>query len=142
MLDLGRVRFQVADDEIAIVLGTDIWWCSAFSMQHPLMEFLQYCQYSTVQHSVSTLHARPLVAFCICLVRVHLYVAPQGPSSKSRQSRRNLENTTPQVGHSFLYSSFGDLSCPKGPGNLSNRRGATPPAGVPGPLGQPRLQKQ
>ena len=134
---LGRVRFQAADDEIAIVLGTGIWWCSALSMQHPLMQFMQYSQYSTV-----SVHGRPLVAFCIFLVRVHLFVAPQGPSSKSRQSRRNLENTTPQVGHSFLYSSFGDLSCPRGPGNLSNRRGATPPAGVPGPPGQPRHQKQ
>ena len=45
---LGRVRFQAADDEIAIVLGTDIWWCSALSMQHPLMQFMQYSQYSTV----------------------------------------------------------------------------------------------
>lgn len=39
---LGRVRFQAADDEIAIVLGTGIWWCSALSMQHPLMQFMQY----------------------------------------------------------------------------------------------------
>ena len=52
---LGRVRFQVADDEIAIVLGTDIWWCSALSMQHPLMEFLQYSQYR-VQYSTVSVH--------------------------------------------------------------------------------------
>ena len=125
---LGRVRFQAADDEIAIVLGTGIWWCSALSTQHPLMQFMQYTEGLSLN----------LVFF----VRVHLFVAPQGPSSKSRQSRRNLENTTPQVGHSFLNFSFGDLSCPRGPGNLSNRRGATPPAGVPGPPGQPRHQKQ
>lgn len=60
---LGRVRFQVADDEIAIVLGTDIWWCSALSMQHPLMEFLQYCQYSTAQCQYTTRKASRCILY-------------------------------------------------------------------------------
>ena len=111
---LGRVSFQVADDEIALVLGTGIWWCSALSTQHPLMQFMQYTE-------VLSLH--------FVFVRVHLFVAPQGPSSNSRQSRRNWENTPPQVGHGFLNLSFGTLSC-QGTGEVVQRVGGEAPIGL------------
>jgi len=70
MPDLGRVRFQAADHKLALALGTGIWWCSALSTQHPLMQFMQYTEGLSL-HFV-------FLSGCICLLHRRAHRASRG----------------------------------------------------------------